>query len=451
MPCQSAASGRKAKTQTARMSPSPGYFQKGIVLDRVIIVGAGMAGIASALSLARRGVQVCVLESARGPLQAASYAPGGYLGPAALHSFVQPLSAFERMRRRIACTNPAKSLRYRMGSGQSDFLSRCLAFCEPNSADLVQSRFAALIGYSRSVLQSVTDEYGLTDYRSRVLLHAWRAADDIEKNRPTPSYVFGEVRSNPLTLAQMRALDPAILETCGFAGALCGAPDDTINAAFLARQVVTLCKDLGVAFSCRTQAEGFIRNKNGRVIGVRTNTGSVQGDAVLLCAGLGSAQLLKSAARTLPMAPLTAVSITAELSESTDLSRISLIDEDCGILFTAMDQRIRACGLAFLGAVEDKEIEAEYRRLYDAGRSVYGSAADWNRARYWRGTALALPDALPALGVLPSLPGLYLNCAHGMTGAASAFGSAEIVSDLITGRAAAIDPLPYRPERFGSA
>ena len=144
------------------MSPSPGYFQKGIVLDRVIIVGAGMAGIASALSLARRGVQVCVLESARGPLQAASYAPGGYLGPAALHSFVQPLSAFERMRRRIACTNPAKSLRYRMGSGQSDFLSRCLAFCEPNSADLVQSRFSALIGYSRSVLQAVTDEYGLS-------------------------------------------------------------------------------------------------------------------------------------------------------------------------------------------------------------------------------------------------------------------------------------------------
>lgn len=420
-------------------------------MDRVIIVGAGLTGIASALSLARRGMQVSVIEGARGPLQAASYAPGGYLGPAALRSFVKPLSSFARMRRRIACASPAQPLRYRMGSGQSDFLSHYLAFCEPNKADLAQSRFSALIGYSRRVLKAVTDEYGLRDYRSIALLHAWRAADDIEKNRPTPSYVFGEVRPKPLTLAQMRALDPGILETCGFAGALAGEPDDTINATFIARQIVTLCKDLGVAFSFRTQAEEFIRSRDGRITGVRTDHGPAEGDAVLLCAGLGSAQLLQPAAERLPMAPLTAASITAELSESAEQSRISLIDEDCGILFTAMDQRIRVCGLAFLGAVEDKEIEAEYRRLYAAGRSVYGSAADWNHARYWKGTVLALPDALPALGPVPSMPGLFLNCAHAMTGAASAFGCAEISGDLITGRTPALDPSPYRPERFGSA
>jgi D-amino-acid dehydrogenase len=426
---------------------------KGTVLDRVIIVGAGIVGLASALSLARRGLKVTVLDSARGPLQAASYAPGGYLGPAAFRTFVHPLSSFERMRKRISNTNTNEFLRYGIGNGQFEFLKLYLACCEPNRADELRLQLSSLTGLNERVLNSITADFGLEDYRSRSVMHVWRAQDDVERNQPVPSNIFGEVQSEALSLEQMRVRDPSLHAESGLAGALVSKSDSTINAAYLARQIAELCKkNWGVDFSYSTQVTGPVTGPDGRVCGVQTSRGVVTGQAVVLCAGIGSAEFLKSSGcrEQLPIAPLTAASVSADLRDQSPNSGCSLFDEDCGMVFTAMDQRIRACSFPFLGHVDDKMIDEEYRRIYTNCRTIYGNSADWNRARYWKGTIGALPDALPALGELPSLPGLFLNCGHGMAGIATAWACADIVGDLIVGAAPLVDPSPYRPERFGA-
>jgi len=52
------------------------------------------------------------------------------------------------------------------------------------------------------------------------------------------------------------------------------------------------------------------------------------------------------------------------------------------------------------------------------------------------------------IGHAPGSQHLWLSTGHGMMGVGMSAGSAQLLADLLTGRAPAIDPTPYRMERF---
>jgi len=57
-------------------------------------------------------------------------------------------------------------------------------------------------------------------------------------------------------------------------------------------------------------------------------------------------------------------------------------------------------------------------------------------------------DDIPIIGHAPGSQHLWLSTGHGMMGVGMSAGSGQLLADLITGRAPAIDPTPYRMERF---
>ena len=67
----------------------------------------------------------------------------------------------------------------------------------------------------------------------------------------------------------------------------------------------------------------------------------------------------------------------------------------------------------------------------------------------WYGWRPMCVDDLPIIGRVPGRDGLWLATGHGMMGVGMSTGTGQLVADLIAGRAPAIDPAPYRVERFG--
>jgi D-amino-acid dehydrogenase len=57
-------------------------------------------------------------------------------------------------------------------------------------------------------------------------------------------------------------------------------------------------------------------------------------------------------------------------------------------------------------------------------------------------------DDLPILGRAPRHRRLWLAAGHGMLGVSMSAASGQLMADLISGRTTAIDPAPYRLERF---
>ncbi len=66
----------------------------------------------------------------------------------------------------------------------------------------------------------------------------------------------------------------------------------------------------------------------------------------------------------------------------------------------------------------------------------------------WYGWRPMSRDDMPLIGRAPGTRRIWLNTGHGMMGVGMSAGSAQLLADLMAGRAPAIDPLPYRPERF---
>ena len=66
----------------------------------------------------------------------------------------------------------------------------------------------------------------------------------------------------------------------------------------------------------------------------------------------------------------------------------------------------------------------------------------------WFGWRPMTFDDLPIIGRAPGQPHLWLATGHGMLGVSMSVATAQLVADLVIGRTPAIDPAPYRVERF---
>lgn len=102
-------------------------------------------------------------------------------------------------------------------------------------------------------------------------------------------------------------------------------------------------------------------------------------------------------------------------------------------------ERLRILEPSSNGPLADQALE-RIRQHLPAFRTL-------KRGPVWGGALVATPDNMPTAGEVKSLPGLFLatGLTYGMT-----FGPAvaALIADLMTGRRPAIDPRPYRYERY---
>jgi D-amino-acid dehydrogenase len=96
-------------------------------------------------------------------------------------------------------------------------------------------------------------------------------------------------------------------------------------------------------------------------------------------------------------------------------------------------------------------IELDRRRidnLISAQSAYLGESMGRPAMTQWVGVRPMCYDDLPIIGAAPRTANLFVATGHGMIGLTAATATAELVTDLITGKQPAIDPRPYRPTRF---
>ncbi len=405
----------------------------------IVVIGAGMAGLHTAWACARRGANVTVIESARGPLQAASYGSGGYIGPDGVRPLVRPLSFAERTWLRCSAAKPTMPLRYSVAerSKHPQFVKRYVDNCTPERARYCQDALTALVQYNARMLDKLVLELDVEDFRTQRVLHLFGPNESLTKTR-REQLQHGNVKW--LDARQCRALEPGFTEHAPISGGYHHPLDQTINATYVARQIAGVCQQNGVQFLYGTAVKELIVN-DGVVRAVTSEAGLHAADVVVLCHAGGVTETLTTAGIKLqvPMTPLTSCSVSADMGEAPLRVRNGLQDESNSVFISVLDDRLRAVGSPFIGSLSNKELESEYRRIYTVATTLLGNAAQWNQAKYWSHTVWAMPDSLPLVGAVPGARGLYVSAAHGMTGAACTCAAANIIADQIEGKVPAID------------
>ncbi|WP_226858355.1 FAD-dependent oxidoreductase [Diaphorobacter aerolatus] len=370
----------------------------------IAIVGAGIVGVATAYELACDGHQVTVYEQRSAAAEEASFASSGLLAPALLIPWSSP-GVGANTNNLLWGRQPA--FRMARGAGLAEY--RWLArWRKAGSAPTAMATMRALEQLGRFSVERTRRLIELfqidveTCHGTLVLL---RGKNDMRRLEPVPGLLHeagGALRE--IDADNARLIEPGLSADAPFAGALHAGEGEAANCRLFAQVLRYAAQEHGAQFRFNAQVQSISTQPTG--LQIAGEPAPRRADAVVLCAGLASAALLRKQGLQLPMAPVYGYTISAPLREDTHAPQGSVIDPLHRITISRQGLRVRVSGGAELGYGGGEHHADTLQKLYLAlsGWFPGGAQLSSNQVQILRGARPTLPDGAPVLG--PSgLPG----------------------------------------------
>lgn len=410
---------------------------------KIAIIGAGIVGAATAYEMGHAGHDVTVFEQHGAPAEAASFASGGQLGPLQLLPWAHP-----------SYTRPANlwdaqpTLRMRGLMSRQDLA--WLLQWKQNAKNNHPASDAAigLAHYSSACTQSIMDQQSADFENTRGRLVIFKSEQHQAQWQPIAQKI-GEagIAIHAVTPEMARQLEPGLSTNTPLAGGY-HLPDALNGNSRLLSQILRQStQKMGVQWKFHTPVKRLSRSNVGLYLNDDANM--LPFDHIILCTGAASPALLRPLGLSLALTHLHGYCVTTSLREPALAPKASLLDPQEQIGITRLGNRIRVFGGAELGGNATTAHHAPtLQKLYRFLQEWFpGGAQLTAEHQVWRGCRLMLPDGAPVFGKTHK-QGVWMNTGHGGAGLALAFGSARILTDLVGGKAPAIDPSPFSIDRL---
>ncbi len=398
----------------------------------IAVLGAGVTGVTTAYYLSERGFDVSIIDRATEVAAFTSHANGSQLSYSYTDSLAQP-GFISRIPGLVLGLDPA----IRVASWKNLSLTPWgLSFLGECTAEKAKANTLAVLDIalrSAELLDELRDAVEL-DF-------AWR--------RPGKIAVIGTVEElegaaeraawkrdrgcdvRILDYDEALALEPALGSMQQrFAGAVY-SPDDEVGDAcrFSIGLADWLVENRGVKLRLGETATG-LRRAGGGVTGVETDRDGVDADAVVVCLGPWSGELLRPLGINPQIYPIRGYSITLPAGKAAPAVSITSVDKR--VVFSLLDDRVRIAGFAdFLGYRTSADARRQ-RTLLEIARELAPEAADYAAAQKfpWGGFRPVTPNGRPVVGAT-AVNGLYLNTGHGILGWTLACATAKTVAEAL--------------------
>src|SRR5699024_3939660 len=149
-----------------------------------------------------------------------------------------------------------------------------------------------------------------------------------------------------------------------------------------------------------------------KVIGVRTEQGSCEGDSILVTTGAWSRPFRREYGYKAPIEPGMAYSITissprAQLKHPTTLDdRITVLSPD--------KESVRVGGTMELSGLNSTIVRKRIQLAHAAVQRYFPQGLGGYVSEEWVGMRPMTPDDLPIMGLVPGWENLYISSGHGM-------------------------------------
>lgn len=404
----------------------------------IAILGAGIIGVTTAYELAADGHQVTVFERHASVAEGASFANAGVVAPGYVTPWAAPGMPAKVLKHLLARHAPVRLARP-LSAADLHWMRLWRQACDPAIYAANRARMQRLAFYSRHRLHELAARMAYDFDRSTGYMVLLRGEKDQRLVQPGLALLRElQVPFHEISAEEARQVEPALHPHTPLAGAIHLPQDEVGNCRQFAVILRDAAEQLGVRFAFGTAVTALdpSRPTTLRLAGQEQPQAF---DAVVLCAGVQSAELLRPLGLRLPLRPVYGYSISAHIPEPVHAPRSGVMDERYKVAITRMGQRVRVAGSAEIGGAPDTIRDAAVRTLYQVLADWFPGAARLSSGvQVWKGARPMLPDGPPIIG--PSgLPGLWLNLGHGSSGWALSCGSARVLADQIAARAPEID------------
>jgi len=415
---------------------------------RVLVLGAGIAGITTAWYLHRDGHEVTVVDRADAAARETSFANGGQLSWAAGNPWAAP-GVIRQALHWLARAHAPLVLRPRL---DPDLWPWLFQFLRQSSAAGYRRNKETLLRLAQLARREFLDMRAaeqITHHQTHhgVLLLFRDAAGLAKALRDAPLWSAHGVTHRLLDQDACLRHEPALqFSTAPLHGGLLFPEDEAGDCHGFAAAVQQRLAARGVRFHFGTRITA-LEHAGDRLTTVRTDQGAFNAEAYVLACGSYSPLLLRPLGIRLPVYPLKGYSLTLPITRDDAAPRGTITDEYYKVVVTRLGPQLRVAGTAELAGYDLSLPPQRLATLRHVLRALFPHAGDPEQAESWTGLRPMTPDNPPVLGPTP-LRNLFLNTGHGTLGWTLSCGTARLVAEQIVGKTPAIDLTGLTLARF---
>ncbi|RQU39594.1 D-amino acid dehydrogenase [Burkholderia cenocepacia] len=404
---------------------------------RVVILGSGVVGVASAYYLARAGHEVTVIDREAGPALETSFANAGQISPGYAAPWAAPGVPLKAVKWMFEKHAPL-AIRLDGTRFQLQWMYQMLRNCTAERYAVNKGRMVRLAEYSRDCLQALRADTGI-QYEGRTggTLQLFRTQQQLDGAAKDIAVLQeANVPFELLSPAELKKAEPALAAVSHkLTGGLRLPGDETGDCQLFTTRLAALAESLGVKFRYNTPIDA-LAIAGGKIAGVQCGSETVRADAYVVALGSYSTSFISNLMK-IPVYPLKGYSITAPIVNEAAAPVSTVLDETYKIAITRFDQRIRVGGMAEIVGF-DKKLRAVRRETLEmCVNDLFPGGGDTSKATFWTGLRPMTPDGTPIVGRTP-VSNLFLNTGHGTLGWTMSCGSGQLLADLISGKMPAI-------------
>ncbi len=416
---------------------------------RVLVLGGGVIGATTAYYLARAGHEVTVVDRQPGPGLETSFANAGQVSPGYSAPWAGPGIPLKAIKWMLMHHSPLV-IRPSFDPAMWRWGLAMLRNCTAERYKVNKARMVRIAEYSRDCLKALRAEIGIRyDERAQGTTQLFRTQKQLDAvGKDTEILDQYGVPYEVLDRAGYIRYEPALAAVQEkFVGALRLPGDETGDCYKFTVAIAEEARKLGAEFRFGVRIEA-IEHEGDRVIGVRTDAGTLTADRYIVALGSYSTGMLAPLGIRIPVYPVKGFSITVPIVDPAKSPESTIMDETHKVALTRLGDRIRVGGTAQLSGFNLDLEESRRRTLEFVVTDVFPGGGDVSRADFWAGLRPMTPDGTPIIGET-RYRNLFLNTGHGTLGWTMAPGSGRVLADLVGGREPEIDLAGLGVARYG--
>ncbi len=405
----------------------------------VIVLGAGVIGVATAWYLRANGNDVRVVERRDAAALEASFANAGQVSAHLADPWSNP-STLRQLPRWLMQADAPLVWRPRLRMEQWRWLAKFVRECAQERYSRNLLHLAGIGLYSRESLRALRAETGIGyDFHQGGILLFYRDAEAFARAAAAARRLEAHgLRRTACDTDECVAIEPALAHMRErIAGGIYSRFDETGDAHQFSQALARLGAERGIRFDYGASVRRLIFEggavKGAEIVHADGRLEPVHAATTVVCLGAHSAALLKTVGVSVDIYPVKGYSVTLPVVDEKAALRIGVTDAQAKMAFSRLGDRIRGTSTAEIGdfdvSVDPRRCEALVRHIL----KLFPGSGDAQRATSWAGLRPTTPSNLPYVG-RSKVPGLFINAGHGTVGWTQACGTGRALAEIAAGR-----------------
>lgn len=413
--------------------------------DRTVVIGAGIVGLTTAYFLAREGRQVVVLD--REPTgQGASCGNAGLLS-IGHYPLTRPGASWRGMRWMFNRDAPLY-IRPRMDPALVNWLWTFHRHCNQSWLDRCMDTLCRMGFPSLTLLEEILQRENIQCHYARegwldVVMDPANLEGAVEEARSLERHGYAhEVLSGEALRARSPCFAPEV------AGAVWYKDSARCDPGACMHGLERACMQHGVEVRTGVEVESVVRDRAGSgVTGALLSNGeTVEGDQVVLAAGIWSADLGRSMGLDIPMQPARGYHV--QLEGVPALPFTGCVLHETFVAVTPMGAQLRLAGTLEIAPLGQPWMRNRLASLHRGARAYLRGVDQGRTLAEWAGYRPCTSDGMPVIGPVRGLRGAFVGTGHAMMGMTLGPVTGRALADWALGRTPSLDLSLCAPDRY---